>query len=140
MAEVADQATAVDQLQPLPTVKPRPPPFPPPNVHSLPPRQRVMIRHPGYNKFENILVSFDAVDHQRRGIHFRVAQIACGIIAGNRWDRYFTDGPRLNSENNDGLPAGHYYYHLPSPVGNKDNMSLPWLPLVSFPPKSYLRE
>ena len=137
MAEVAGQATAVDQLQPLPTVKPRPLPFPPPEVHSLPPQQLVWICHPGYSDDENILITINAVDHQRRGIHFGMAHIACGIIAGNRWDGYFTqakDGPRLDFENDDGLPAGQYYCHLPSPVGNKDGMSFPSLPLVSSHP------
>ena len=61
-------------------------------------RHRVFIRHPGYSFPHNVLLFFGARDHAKGGIHHETARIACGIVAGNRWDGYFTEnlnGPRV---------------------------------------------
>ena len=89
MEAVADRATQIDQLRPLTNSELRPFPFFPRQDYP-PARGSVSIRHPGYDDKDNLLIKFTAVAYHQRGLHFGTAHIACGIIAGNRWDGYFT--------------------------------------------------
>ncbi len=80
-------------------------------------RYTVTILHPAYEFPGNVLLVFNATDHPSGAIHHETARIACGIIAGNRWNGYFTkevDGPKLELEQNGLLGKGEYYFHVPS--------------------------
>jgi len=80
------------------------------------PRHRVILRHPGYDDANNILILFQAPDHADGGLHHETARIACAIIADNRWDGYITtlrDGPMVDVPENGLLPCGNYYFQVP---------------------------
>lgn len=79
----------------------------------------VEIKHPGYPKATNTLITFIAYDSQDGGIHHETARIACGILCGNRWDGYLTEtsnGPPLAISPAGILPAGVYYFQVPPPL------------------------
>ncbi|MCJ1469132.1 hypothetical protein MMC07_007765 [Pseudocyphellaria aurata] len=83
-------------------------------------------------------MAFNATDHPAGGIHYETVRIACGIIAGNRWDGYFTeevDGTKLEFTGN---PSPFKYpivptfaewvfphNHLPSFWAAKDSRTWP---------------
>jgi len=80
------------------------------------PRHRVLLRHPGYDDANNILILLQASDHSDGAFHHETARIACAIIADNRWDGYFTttrNGPRVDVPGNGLLPSGSYYFQVP---------------------------
>ena len=87
---VAEHATLMSQLRPLPKVIPRPVLLSTPAAHPLPFGGKVVMHHPGYEGVDDYLIVFNAVDRQQFGIHFGMVHVACGIIAGNRWDGYIT--------------------------------------------------
>lgn len=81
-------------------------------------RHRIHFRHPSYPDGSNLLLDLFAPDHPEGGIQYDLAITACGIIAGNRWDGWFTetkDGSRLSFLPDDILKERTYYFHLPSP-------------------------
>ena len=143
MEAVANRETQIDQLSPPPNSEERSFPFFP-RLDYPPAKDSVSIRHPGYDdKDNNLLIKFTAVDYHQCGLHFGTAHTACGIIAGNRWDGYFTqtkDGPRLDFEIDNGLPVGDYYYHLPppSPSDGDNGMSFSLVAASVFSPNSRL--
>lgn len=80
----------------------------------------VTILHPAYEPPGDVLIVFNATDDTWGAIHHETARIACGIIAGNRWDGYFTikrDGRRVEMEPNGLLSKGKFYFHIPGPPG-----------------------
>lgn len=84
---------------------------------------QITFRHPAYPSFKNVLLRLPALDHPRGGIHHETARIACAIIAGNRWDGYFTDaidGPRVEIPSHGVLQKSNYYFHIPSPASNPE--------------------
>lgn len=91
---------------------------------SIPPeypsRHQVTILHPAYNSPGNVLLVLSATDHPSGAIHHETALVACGIVADNRWDGYFTknkNGPRIDLESNGLLIQGQYYFHVPGVLG-----------------------
>lgn len=83
-------------------------------------RYTVTILHPAYKSPGNVLFVFNATDHPTGAIHHETARIACCIIAGNRWDGYFTkeiDGRGVGLELNGLLSKGEYYFYVPGLLG-----------------------
>jgi hypothetical protein len=77
----------------------------------------IAFRHPGYDDSCNILLVMPALD-RGGGIHHDTAKIACGILAGNRWDGYFTeDKAGQIVVLDETLLKGDYYFHLPNTTG-----------------------
>ncbi|KAL8711531.1 MAG: hypothetical protein Q9225_007096 [Loekoesia sp. 1 TL-2023] len=114
------ESDAEQALQKRMTLTTRPPVVPQPASCdvSANPKHRVLILHPGYTEAQATLLSLAAFDRAAGGLHFDTARIACGIIAGNRWDGFFTkdaEGKELAvSDTEEGiLPVGDYYFHLP---------------------------
>ena len=80
------------------------------------PSHRIEFKHPAYTNNCNTFLVLAAFDHSDGGLHYNTALIACGIIAGNRWDGYFTaarDGPRVSLGEDDLIPHGQLYFYLP---------------------------
>ncbi|CAL3966475.1 unnamed protein product [Diplocarpon coronariae] len=76
-------------------------------------RRQVILRHPQYPDSSNILLNLFAPDTSVGGLQYEYVLVLCSIVAGNRWDGWFTktkDGPRLDEQ--DILPAGEYFFHL----------------------------
>src|SRR5277367_1139668 len=77
----------------------------------------ISFRHPGYDGTDNVLLIMPALD-LGGGIHHATAKIACGIIAGNRWDGYFTTDKagenKVESSPETVLLGQSYYFHLPN--------------------------
>ncbi len=81
----------------------------------------IFFMHPGYGSGDdddansNCIVSLRARDDG--GIDYPTAHTACGILAGNRWDGFFStnrDGSQVVSEPTDGiLRERKYYFCLP---------------------------
>src|SRR5438034_1295027 len=66
----------------------------------------IKIKHPGYpDQYEqNVLMRLYAFDRQGGGLHYGTALVACGLVAGNAWDGYFTlerDGERIDLDHDD---------------------------------------
>ena len=117
-----------------------------------PSRRQVTILHPAYDSPGNVLLVFSATDHPSGAIHHETALVACGIVAGNRWDGYFTknkNGPRIDLKSNGLLTQRRYYFHVPGVSGlfqllarlteNRSSCSLQvsrcsYLRRVDFPP------
>ncbi len=80
------------------------------------PSHRIEFKHPAYTDNCNTFLVLAAFDHPNGGLHYNTARIACGIIAGNRWDGYFTatrDGPSLSLLGDDLILNGQLYFYLP---------------------------
>src|SRR5436305_14704871 len=79
--------------------------------------RRVQFRHPGYPDGKNVLLVLLAPDHPLGGIHHETARIACAVIAGNRWDGYFTEsvnGQRVVEGSDAILRKSDYFFHVPN--------------------------
>lgn len=90
------------------------------------PKHKVIIRHPGYENEVDTLLTLPAFDRSSGGLHYGTARVACGIIAGNRWDGYFSrdiegKDTDLGHVSDDILPVGVYYFHFK----DRDGMSRP---------------
>lgn len=83
---------------------------------------RISFRHPGYDDPDNVLLTIPALD-LGGGIHHATAKIACGIIAANRWDGYFTTDKagqkKVESSPETILMSEDYYFHLPNVTGKQ---------------------
>lgn len=103
------------------------------------PRQ-IRFLHPGYTGQQSLLLALPALD-KPNGIHHQTALDACAIVAGSRWDGYFTldrEGvQRLSNENMDfSLNADEYYFQVPGGNGNdicKDYPIVPTFAEWEFP-------
>lgn len=80
------------------------------------PYHTVVFKHPGYQDDNNRLLTLPAYDDPNGGFDLDSAKTICGILAGNRWDGFFTqaqDGPPV-----DFLEASaEYYFILPDASG-----------------------
>ncbi|KAL5314418.1 hypothetical protein ACEPPN_018845 [Leptodophora sp. 'Broadleaf-Isolate-01'] len=86
--------------------------------------QRVNLRHPAYDRRHDLLLSLFAWDAAAGGICYSLAHDACAIIADNHHEGWLSDshtGEPLNYESNALLPAGDYWYYLPSPDATEDD-------------------
>jgi hypothetical protein len=86
------------------------------------PARRISFIHPGYDDPGNVLLTLPALD-PGGGIHYATAKIACGIIAANRWDGYFTTDKagenKVESSPETVLLGQSYYFHLPNLTGKQ---------------------
>lgn len=83
---------------------------------------QITFRHPAYPSFQDVLLRLPALDHPSGGIHHETARIACAIIAGNRWDGYFTeaiDGPHVEIPSHGVLQKSNYFFHVPYPASSR---------------------
>jgi hypothetical protein len=72
--------------------------------------------HPGYSENRALILRLAGTDHPEGGVHHETARIACGIIAGNRWDGYLSESrnPERIVEGPDQLlRRSSYYFHVP---------------------------
>ncbi|KAI9764044.1 MAG: hypothetical protein M1840_008920 [Geoglossum simile] len=79
---------------------------------------RIRFRHPAYDPTSDVFLRLYAFDHTSGGIHHRTALTACGVLANNAWNGYFTetrDGARIADGDDDVLRARTYYFHVPDP-------------------------
>jgi hypothetical protein len=80
----------------------------------------IRFRHPAYPSTCNVLLILQAYDHPDGGLHHETARIACGIIAGNAWNGYFSEtagGQRLDLGPDGILRVGkNYFFHIPHPA------------------------
>ena len=106
----------------------------------------VYLKHPAYGKEENLLLFLNAPDGPTGGIHHDTARIACGIIAGNRWDGYFAEKPKgapIAASAESVLPPGAYYFHVSPPESMSTQLPYRY-PVVPnfqqrrFPPRGQL--
>jgi hypothetical protein len=90
----------------------------------------ISFRHPAYPSAGgcNVLLILQAYDHPSGGLHHETGRIACGIVANNAWDGYFSEtagGPPLNLGPDAILPAGKtYFFHVPHPEGSASGNSI----------------
>jgi hypothetical protein len=91
------------------------------------PSHRIIFRHPAYPEHfsQNVLLSLQAYDHPDGGLHHGTALTACGIVAGNAWNGYFSEtsgGAPLTLGRDELLVVGKdYYFHVPHPVGSESS-------------------
>jgi hypothetical protein len=78
-------------------------------------RHRICFRHPHYRAPTNVLLDLVALDGPDGGLEYGFAHTACSVIAGNRWDGFFTqgvDGSPLQLAHGDIMPKGEYYFQI----------------------------
>ncbi|KAH0829877.1 hypothetical protein FOPE_10495 [Fonsecaea pedrosoi] len=85
---------------------------------NLPSPRETHFLHPGYPDDDSLLLSLPALDSPD-GIHHQTALDVCALVAGNRWDGFFTldkDGKlRVPTDNMDASLHGKaYYFHVPA--------------------------
>ena len=79
-------------------------------------RHLIKFKHPAYTDESSTFLTLSAFDHPDGGLHYNTAKIACGIIAGNKWNGYFTaerGGQPIDTKDDDIIPCGTWYFHLP---------------------------
>ena len=85
--------------------------------------QRVQVRHPGYNG-NNILITLPAAEGRSPGhAHAATVHTACAVLANNRFDGWLSNSAGYEDAEASMaaatfLPAGLYYFHVPSTDGN----------------------
>src|SRR4029077_2625062 len=90
---------------------------------STPPisQHKITIKHPAYgdDRRRNEMLTFPAWDRPEGGLHFGTVHLACALIACNSFhgflsrDRSGKDAVNLHEE--EILPLGAYYFHVPPP-------------------------
>ncbi len=108
----------MDPLEQAPLVRLLTPLTPSPTFSGTP-SDIIEIKHPFYldDFFQNVLMTLYAFDRLGGGLHYGTALIACGLVAGNVWNGYFTverHGPRITSRDDEVLVGKSYYFHVPS--------------------------
>ena len=76
----------------------------------------IQFHHPGYAYPNDILLTLLAPDHPSGGLHHLTALTACGIVAGNRFDGYFSTAPNgqaIEDSPDSVLTGGDYWFHVP---------------------------
>ena len=82
--------------------------------HAIDRSHRILFLHPNYRAPTNVLLDLLAPDGPEGGLDFSFAHTACAIIAGNRWDGYFTKESEtpVRYQHGDILPVGEYYFQV----------------------------
>ena len=81
------------------------------------PYHTVVFKHPGYQDDNNRVLTLPAYDDPNGGFDLDTAKTICGILAGNRWDGFFTheqDGPPVQVLE----ASAEYYFILPDASGS----------------------
>ena len=104
-------------------------PLTPSPTFSGTPGDTIAIKHPYYldDFFQNVLMRLHAFDRLGGGLHYGTALIACGLVAGNIWNGYFTvdrDGPQITLIDDEVLLGKSYYFHVPSSTENSSNYAI----------------
>ncbi|KAK7398646.1 hypothetical protein QQX98_011976 [Neonectria punicea] len=101
-------------------------------------RRQVHFLHPGYivpnedeeEETSDVLISLPAFDNG--GIHYDTAHTACAILAGNRWDGYFSSdrggAARVDQPGDGILRENNYFFHLPSTSTSASTEPYPVIP------------
>lgn len=84
---------------------------------STDPTHEIVFKHPGYPDLSNDLITLPAYDRPNGGFDRDTASTLCGILAGNRWNGFFTEERGGLKVNVDILNASTYYYYLQSSAG-----------------------
>lgn len=96
-------------------------PRPTPNPICSSTTHRVSFRHPAYDSTR--LIELPAFDGPTGSIHHGTALLVCGIIAGNIWDGWLTEG-RCGNKVNLGkdvvLGGKEYFFHVPWPSNSSE--------------------
>lgn len=77
---------------------------------------RIEFKHPGYTTDSNVFLTLPAPDGTKGGLDYETARTACGLLAGNRWDGFFSrkvDGEAIDASVHPVLPEGSYFFRLP---------------------------
>jgi len=86
-----------------------------PRPYSVNLRHRIRFCHPHYYAPTNVLLDLLAPDGPDGGLEYSFAHTSCAVIAGNRWDGFFTDqvdGTPLQFAHGDIMPKGEYYFQI----------------------------
>lgn len=101
--------------------------------------RRISFYHPGYTHPNDRFLTLLAPDHSSGGLHHLTALTACGIVAGNRLDGYFSTSPNGQAieDSPDSVLKGHgYWFQVPQSQGGriliKSRCSPPYSPSRSF--------
>ena len=76
----------------------------------------ISFHHPGYAHPNDVFLILLASDHSSGGLHHLTALTACGIVAGSRFDGYFSTAPNGQAieDSPDSVLKGHeYWFHVP---------------------------
>lgn len=76
----------------------------------------ISFHHPGYEHPNDIIFQLLAPDHPSGGFHHLSALTACGIVAGNRFDGYFSttrNGQAIEESPDSVLIGNDYWFHVP---------------------------
>ena len=76
----------------------------------------ISFHHPGYAHPNDIIFELLALDHPSGGLHHLTALTACGIVAGNRFDGYFStarNGQAIEDSPDSVLTGKDYWFHVP---------------------------
>ena len=85
-------------------------------------RHRLKIRHPGYDDPDNVLLDLlqPAIELEEGtkcyGLDIQFVLMACGVVAGNRWDGWLSESKGSEPETkvkNSVLLKESYYFHVP---------------------------
>lgn len=77
----------------------------------------IRILHPGYADRKNAILRLNCTDNLLDGLYHGLVHAAASIIAGNRFDGYLSysrEGAKVSQAIHELLPAGDYYFLLPS--------------------------
>ena len=79
-------------------------------------KKHVEIKHLGYDEGENDLLILFAPNGKEGGLQIDLVRIACGIVAGNRFDGFLSSSrlaQALDLSRDDILQPRTYYFHVP---------------------------
>ncbi|MCJ1349955.1 hypothetical protein MMC31_008198 [Peltigera leucophlebia] len=83
----------------------------------------IRFHHPGYAHPNDKLLTLLAPDHPSDGLHHLTALTACGIVAGNRFDGYFSTAPNgqaIEDSPESVLKGRDYWFHVPQRQSSTD--------------------
>lgn len=107
------------------------------NASTQSPSRRIRFYHPHYPYPSNLLLDLHAPDGPNGGLDYTFAHTACGLIAGNRWDGYFSHDvgaqQRLQLEQGDILPLGDYFFQLDDSSTENPYATFPTFRAWTFP-------
>lgn len=90
------------------------------NLPTTDTKKVIIFKHPAHpdEYRQNEFLQLYAWDSLTGGIHPGTAKLACGVVAGSAWNGFFTgnrDGNPSGPRDEDILPDGEYYPHVPDP-------------------------
>ncbi|MCJ1348393.1 hypothetical protein MMC31_006625 [Peltigera leucophlebia] len=95
--------------------------------------QLISFHHPGYAHPNDIILQLLASDDPSGGLHHLTALTACGIVAGNRFDGYFSttrNGQAIEDSPDSVLIGKDYWFHVPQ---SSTDTTMNEVPLTPYP-------